>query len=123
MTGASTVNSMRGSSRLRWLPLAVLALLASLDCVLQYSLAATPAFSATHLPDKLLHFLTVSSWGTAKERWTTVYMACAANDTALQPGHTLSCSKCVLLAAASVTELSEAGWCLLPGASLGGSPT
>lgn len=51
---------MKGSSRLRWLPLAGLALYAGLDAILQYSLAATPAASALHLSPRLIAVLTVS---------------------------------------------------------------
>lgn len=76
VAGEGTANSMKGSSRLRWLPMAVLAIFAAADCTLQYSLAATNAASALHVPDRLLRFLTVRacqqwlhSFGLAASIW------------------------------------------------------
>lgn len=59
--GSTTARSLKGSSPLRWLPLALLALYAALDCVLQYALAATDAASLLHIPTGLLNFIRVGA--------------------------------------------------------------
>lgn len=51
---------MKGSSPLRWLPLALLAIYAALDCLLQYTLAATDATSVLHIPPGVVDFIRVN---------------------------------------------------------------
>ena len=58
-TGRTAAPSLKGSSPLRWLPLALLALYAALDCVLQYGLAATDAASLLHIPPGVIDFIRV----------------------------------------------------------------
>ena len=57
--GSTTAGSLKGSSPLRWLPLALLALYAALDCVLQYALAATDAAALLHIPPGVIDFIRV----------------------------------------------------------------
>lgn len=57
--GSTTAGSLKGSNPVRWLPLALLALYAALDCVLQYALAATDAPSLLHIPPGAIHFIRV----------------------------------------------------------------
>lgn len=57
--GSTTAGSLKGSSPVRWLPLALLALYAALDCVVQYALAATDAASLLHIPPGVIHFIRV----------------------------------------------------------------
>lgn len=58
--GEVTAGSMKGSSPLRWLPLALLAIYAALDCLLQYTLAATDAASVLHIPPGVVNFIRVN---------------------------------------------------------------
>ena len=57
--GSTTAGSVKGSSPLRWLPLALLALYAALDCVLQYALASTDAAALLHIPPGVIDFIRV----------------------------------------------------------------
>lgn len=58
--GGVTAGSMKGSSPLRWLPLALLAIYAALDCLLQYTVAATDAASVLHIPPGVIDFIRVN---------------------------------------------------------------
>jgi len=60
VAGEVTAGSMKGSSPLRWLPLALLAIYAALDCLLQYTLAATDAASILHIPPGVVNFIRVN---------------------------------------------------------------
>ena len=60
LAGEVTAGSMKGSSPLRWLPLALLAMYAALDCLLQYTLAATDATSVLHIPPGVVNFIRVN---------------------------------------------------------------
>lgn len=60
LAGEATAGSMKGSSPLRWLPLALLAIYAALDCLLQYTLAATDATSVLHIPSGVVNFIRVT---------------------------------------------------------------
>ena len=60
LAGEVTAGSMKGSSPLRWLPLALLAIYAALDCLLQYTLAATDAASVLHIPSGVINFIRVN---------------------------------------------------------------
>lgn len=57
--GEATAASIKGSSPLRWLPLALLAIYAALDCLVQYTLAATDATSVLHIPPGIVNFIRV----------------------------------------------------------------
>ena len=58
--GGTTASSLKGSSPLRWLPLALLAVYAALDCLVQYTLAATDATSVLHIPPEIVNFVRVN---------------------------------------------------------------
>ena len=60
LAGEVTAGSMKGSSPLRWLPLALLAMYAALDCLLQYTLAATDATALLHIPPGVVNFIRVT---------------------------------------------------------------
>ena len=59
LAGEVTAGSMKGSSPLRWLPLALLAMYGALDCLLQNTLAATDAKSLLHIPPGVINFIRV----------------------------------------------------------------